>query len=416
MAGSCWCGAALAGAVGPHYRRCAGCGTAVRDPKPPPAHFDVADDAHDFYGRRYWNEYCRERHLPDIGARMRADLSDRCLFWLERLLEVTSPPGRLLEIGCGHGGFVRLAREMGWEATGTELSPWVVDFVRRAFDVPVHRGRLETLALEPGFRCIAAFDVLEHLNDPEETVRRAADLLAPDGVLVLQTPWFRGEGPDWAMFQEEEHVHLFTAEAVRLLLDRVGLGEALIRPSLFPYDMWVVASRRRFPLRAAVDAFAELPAAGRALLDLARSARETREELLERGREVMELTRLLRESETDRAARLEQIVQLNGLLAESEADRAARLEQIVQLKGLLAESEADRAARFAQVGKLGALLAEAESDRAARFDQIQELTRLVKGLEGRLAELEGRLAEIEQTKVWRAYSALRSLRAREKAG
>ena len=127
---------------------------------------------------------------------------------------------------------------------GTELSPWVVDFAKRTFGVPVLLGRLEELALQPGFKCIAAFDVLEHLKDPLDTVRRCADLLAPDGVLLLQTPCYRGEGPEWSMFQEDEHVHLFTEESIRLLLDRAGFKDMRVERSLFPYDMWVAATPR----------------------------------------------------------------------------------------------------------------------------------------------------------------------------
>src|SRR5438046_173367 len=159
---TCWCGGALGEAIGPHYRCCVACGTAVLTAKPAPAHFDVADDTRDFYGRRYWMEYSRARGLPDIEQRARGDLSERCLFWLARLLEVTRPPGRALEIGCAHGGFVRLMQELGFDAAGTELSPWVVEFARRNFGVSVLPGRLEALEPEPGLRCIAAFDALEH--------------------------------------------------------------------------------------------------------------------------------------------------------------------------------------------------------------------------------------------------------------
>ena len=242
LATTCWCGGALGPAIGRHYRRCLACGAAVLAVQLDPRHFEVADDDRDFYGRAYWTEYADVRGFPAIAERARSDLSERCVFWLERLIEVTHPPGRALEIGCGHGGFVRLLQELGFEAMGTELSPWVVDFAKRTFGVPVLPGRLEELALQPGFKCIAAFDVLEHLKDPLDTARRCADLLAPDGVLLLQTPCYRGEGPEWSMFQEDEHVHLFTEESVRLLLDRAGFKDMRVERSLFPYDMWVAAT------------------------------------------------------------------------------------------------------------------------------------------------------------------------------
>jgi SAM-dependent methyltransferase len=399
---SCWCGGELSTAIGPHYRICENCGTAVLAALPSPGHFEVSDDEGDFYGRRYWTEYSLARGLPDIRERARADLAERCLFWLERLLEVTRPPGRALEIGCGHGAFVRLLQELGFEALGTELSSWVVEFAKRTFGVPILRGALETLRLEPGFACIAAFDVLEHVSDPADLVARCADLLASDGVLMLQTPCYRGEGADWIMFQEDEHIHLFTEASIRLLLTRAAFGEVQVRPSLFPYDMWVVATRGQLHVHSAngVDASKEfrVPAAFKALLDLSHQARSLRDQLTSadadrtaRLVQVENVTELLRESEEDRKARLAQVVEMTELLRGSEADRAARLAQVEDLTRLLRESDADRAARLAQVEELTRLLHGSEADRAARLAQVEQVTRRVHDLEPKLDELKGRL-------------------------
>jgi SAM-dependent methyltransferase len=381
VARACWCGGELGEEIGRHYRRCNACGAAVLSVLPAREHFDVSDDERDFYGRRYWTDYSRARELPDIGERVRSDLSERCLFWLERLLEVAHPPGRALEIGCGHGAFVRLMRDLGFDAVGTELSGWVVEFAKRTFDVPVLRGRLETLDLAPGFKCIAAFDVLEHLNDPLETARRCGDLLAPDGVLLLQTPCYRGEGPGWTMFQEDEHIHLFTEASIRLLLARAGFREILVRPSLFPYDMWVVATRGRLDLRTPEEVEAvgdwRLPVVFRSLFDLSRKFRGVREDLAL--------------ADADRAARLAQVEELTRQLQDLEA---VRLEDVRKLAALLRESDADRAARLEQIHELSRLLHESETDRAARFDVIQNL--------------QARIAEIEGTWAWRLYSRLPS--------
>jgi len=465
LAHVCWCGGEPAKEIGRYYRRCNDCGAAVLAVLPGPEHFDVVDDERDFYGRQYWAEYARSHDLPDIGQRVRSYLSERCVFWLERLLEVTRPPGRFLEVGCGPGVFVRLLQELGFVAIGTELSGWIVEFAKRTFDVTVLRGRVETLDLDPGFKCIAAFDVLEHVDDPLKTVRRCSDLLAPNGVLLLQTPWYRGEGPDWKMFQADEHVHLFTEESIRLLLARAGFEGTLVRPSLFPYDMWVVATRDQVPSgrisEVAEAGGRQLPAAFQGLLGLSYQIKKIRDELavaeidraarlaqiealtrqlqeaeavrLEEIREqermlreseadraarleqIREQGRLLRESETDRVARLDQINLLSDLWRESEADRVARLDQIHRLSDQLRESEADRVARLDQIHRLSDLLRESEADRVARLDQIHRLSDLLRESEAdRVARLEAlqnlqtRIAKMERTWIWQLYSALPS--------
>ena len=374
LATACWCGGALGPAIGRHYRRCLACGSAVLAVQLDPRHFEVGDDDRDFYGRTYWTEYADVRGFPAITERARSDLSERCVFWLERLIEVTHPPGRALEIGCGHGGFVRLLQELGFEVMGTELSPWVVDFAKRTFGVPVLPGRLEELALQPGFKCIAAFDVVEHLKDPLDTARRCADLLAPDGVLLLQTPCYRGEGPEWSMFQEDEHVHLFTEESVRLLLDRAGFKDMRVERSLFPYDMWVAATLGSLPVpnsSGGAEGDWRPPAAVRALLDISADVREIRE--------------ALRQTAADGEARLAQVDEVSRLLNEAEADRRARLAQVQELSRVLQESEADRAARLTQIEKLTAWLREAEADRAARGDVIEALKARIDAIESKQA-------------------------------
>jgi SAM-dependent methyltransferase len=391
--------------------------------RPDAKHFEVPDDERDFYGRTYWTDYAQARNLPTICERARTDLSERCAFWVEHLLEAVRPPGRALEIGCGHGAFVRLLRELGFDAMGTELSPWVVDFAKRTFDVPVLLGRLETLPLEPGFRCIAAFDVLEHLDDPLDTMRRCRELLAADGTLLVQTPCYRGEGPEWSMFQPDEHIHLFTERAVDTLLRRAGFETVTVAPSLFPYDMWVVARPRAV---APPVGDADIPAAFRALLGLRRQA--------------VELDRTLAVIEADRADRLTQVNELTDRLhdvterlASSEVDRTARLEQIHVLTRRLTTSDADRAERLAQMNQLTRRVHEltdqvtaSEADRAARLAQIHELTRQIYELTAQLATseadrkarldvIEALVAELEAIRRSWTWRLTRPIRPKERA-
>jgi SAM-dependent methyltransferase len=396
----CWCGATEGPDIGLDYRRCARCGTAVVSTLP--VGLDAGDDG--LYGKTYWLEHQRKRGFPDVRARARADLSERCVFWLQRLLESVRPPGRALEIGCGHGAFVSLLGEVGFDALGMDLSPWVVEFARQTFGVAVRCGTLATLDLEPGFACIAAFDVLEHLADPLDTMRRCARLLAPDGVLLLQTPWYRGQGPDWTMFQPEEHVYLFTEASLRDLLGRAGFREIDVRPSLFAYDMWVTATPGRLlhhPPREVVGAAARpLPASVHALLDLHEQAEALRGSLTEanadraaRLRQVDELTEIARRAEADRVEQGEALkAQVQALIAQIHA----LAERAEELTAIARKAEADRAA---DVETLTALLRESEADRAARLGVIQEA-------QAQIGELRSRLEQIERTAVWRIYSKL----------
>jgi 2-polyprenyl-3-methyl-5-hydroxy-6-metoxy-1,4-benzoquinol methylase len=216
----------------------------------------VHDDATDFYGKRYWLEHQREAlGLPDIYARVRQDLPERCVHWLEILVRYRQPPARTLEIGAGHGAYTALLRFAGYDATALDLSEWVAEFARARFRIPYLVGRIEDQELEPSsFDVLIANDVLEHLVDPLTTIGRCVELLKPDGLLVIQTP----EAPDDCSFEElvagqdlflshigravGEHLYLFGRKALRMLLVRLGVGEIACEEPVYPYDMLCVAS------------------------------------------------------------------------------------------------------------------------------------------------------------------------------
>jgi SAM-dependent methyltransferase len=356
----------------------------------------VVDDARDFYGRDYWFAY-QETQLGhgNIVARARQDLPERCLYWLRTILAYRLPPARVLDLGSGHGGLVLLLRRAGYDASGLELSPWVVAFAREIFGVPMMLGPLEDQQFGPAsFDLITTMDVLEHLPDPVGTLRLAAERLREAGVMVVQTPcvpsgisyddMVASNHPFLPLMRERGHLYLFTQRGLRQLLQSVGLGDVtFLRPIFAAYDMFAVAGRSPSTV-AYGDAIARALSTtpdGRliqALVDLddrlqgltqryegAEADRVARLEVIER--QAPELAA----AEADRAARLEVIERLGEELAAAQADRAARLEVIERQGKELGAAQADRAARLEVIERLGEQLTAAEADRAARLEVIE---------------------------------------------
>jgi SAM-dependent methyltransferase len=398
----------------PGYRVCRSCETLVVARMPEPEALLVSDDEQDFYGRRYWFEH-QEKELgePSILVRARADLPERCLHWLRTLLRYRLPPATVLELGSGHGGFVALLRQAGFEATGLDLSPWVVDFARRTFGVPVLQGPLETQPIADGsLDVIALMDVLEHLRDPAEALRHCLRCLKADGILLIQTPAFPAgatyEGlqaarhPFLALLQEGEHLHLLSTGALRSLLQRVGATELCFEPAMFAqYDMCVVASQAPLPAApAAAEIEAELGRTpqGRllqALLDLD-----------DRSREL--LTRLAA-VEADRDARLAVIGAQGARLGELEGERNALEAERNVLRTELAAANADRAARLAVIEQQGDRLGAVEGERNALRYQLDDVERKLAGAEFDRSELL-RLVEAQQQRLADQEQALATLR------
>ena len=97
-------------------------------------------------------------------------------------------------------------------------------------------------------------DVLEHLLQPMEMLKRCLALLKPDGILLLQTPRYP-EGKSFRRMQEEndpflqqlkeeQHLYLFSRNSAKMLLRRVGAGSVEFEPAVFEhYDMLLAAGR-----------------------------------------------------------------------------------------------------------------------------------------------------------------------------
>jgi SAM-dependent methyltransferase len=217
---------------------------------------DVLDDGTAFYGRQYWFSHQEvDLCLPNLTTRARRDLPERCLYWLQHVLEHKLPPGRALEIGCGHGGFVRLLRLSGFDAMGLELSPWVVRYAQASFDIPVFLGRLENQVPQPSsFDLIILMDVLEHLPEPAVTLGHCLEHLKPEGLLIIQTPAYpegatieqlqQNNEPFLKMLLPREHLHLFSQQSLLALLNRLGASKTYFCRPMFPeHDMFVFAGR-----------------------------------------------------------------------------------------------------------------------------------------------------------------------------
>lgn len=128
---------------------------------------------------------------PEYYRAWDAQGSARDRIWRARLrtLATLSPtPGRLLDVGCGEGSFLRGAARDGWTVTGTEFSP-AGAAIARAAGVPVFTGELAEAGF-PGerFEAVACWHAIEHASDPRRLLGEMYRLLTPGGVLLIATP------------------------------------------------------------------------------------------------------------------------------------------------------------------------------------------------------------------------------------
>ncbi len=98
--------------------------------------------------------------------------------------------GKLLDIGCGHGTFLAMAKEYGWGLTGIEISEELSKACKENVpDANIINKRFEEANLEPNqFSLITMWDVIEHVIDPIDVISNIKELLIPGGIALFCTP------------------------------------------------------------------------------------------------------------------------------------------------------------------------------------------------------------------------------------
>jgi len=235
---------------------CTGCGTLRRSPVPDwgelRAAYEASEDPH------YLSEY------PGRAAAARRVL---------RFLEGSAAPGRLLDVGCGVGVFLKEA-SLRWKVTGVELSRWAAGRAREQFGLEVREGTVEEAAFPAGsFDAVTFLDVIEHLPDPRRALAEASRVLRPGGAVCVYTPDFGAPVArimgGWWWGLRPAHLHYFSTATLTRLLGELGFDVKEVRHTgrTFTFGYWL--SRLRGYAPGLVDALgAALRVTGLARLPL----------------------------------------------------------------------------------------------------------------------------------------------------
>ena len=144
----------------------------------------------------------------------------------------------LLDVGCGTGDFLEIAKNNSWIVVGVEPNEQARAIANSktnnsVFDIQ----HLETLK-ENSFDVITLWHVLEHLPDLEMHVKLFKHLLKPNGTLVIAVPNFKSYDAQhyknfWAAYDVPRHLWHFSKTAISKLFAPHGLQVVQTKPMWF---------------------------------------------------------------------------------------------------------------------------------------------------------------------------------------
>ena len=135
---------------------------------------------------------------------------------------------RLLEVGCGYGAFLVIAREMGAIVRGVELSSHAAAVARQEFGLEdTITGRLEDAGFaDASFDIVTFFDLLEHVPEPTAFMTEVRRVLRPGGMLFFLVPnlaRYDLEGLHWPGIRyHPEHLYYYRLNTLQPWLERLG--------------------------------------------------------------------------------------------------------------------------------------------------------------------------------------------------
>jgi 2-polyprenyl-3-methyl-5-hydroxy-6-metoxy-1,4-benzoquinol methylase len=186
----------------------------------------VPDNLYEYYPDEYYAIPLSVQRLDRIAHRQ---------FHRIEFVRQFAPSGRLLDIGAGQGLFAHLAKQSGFEVQTIEMDERCCRYLREVVGVDAIQSDDPASILpqlEPQ-QVITLWHVVEHLPDPWGCLRRASDLLAPGGILLVAMPnpqalQFRIFGSHWVHLDAPRHLQLIPAQLLVRQVAEWGLQPVLI--------------------------------------------------------------------------------------------------------------------------------------------------------------------------------------------
>jgi 2-polyprenyl-3-methyl-5-hydroxy-6-metoxy-1,4-benzoquinol methylase len=166
-------------------------------------------------------------HVPKLFKRLVASISHKVAIpfgWREL---AALPKGEFMDVGCGAGLTVSVAKQLGWQAMGLEIDPVAVSEAQRK-GLNIVEGAYDRLSQYPlQFDCIMVSHVLEHVHDPLDMLATLKLALKPNGVLLISLPNALSVlryhfGANWRGLEAPRHLAIPSQDHLKSLLTALG--------------------------------------------------------------------------------------------------------------------------------------------------------------------------------------------------
>lgn len=144
----------------------------------------------------------------------------------------------LLDVGCGTGDFLELAKQNNWNVFGIEPNLKARTIANKKTNNSVYKTEHLLELKSNSFDVITLWHVLEHLPNLNEHISIFKKLLKPNGTLIIAVPNYKSYDANyyknfWAAFDVPRHFWHFSQTSISKLISRENLKVVKTLPMKF---------------------------------------------------------------------------------------------------------------------------------------------------------------------------------------
>lgn len=187
-------------------------------------------------------------YLNITYSKEKAPYGEYPFFFGKHLLkEYYKKPGKILDLGCGRGEYVKVFSDLKFDSYGLDISPKAVEC---SDPNKVSIANLEKAENPHGNECfdfVFSKSVIEHMQNPTSLLKVSYDCLKPGGTAIIMTPsWVHNYKA--AFYIDHTHITPFTKPSLEDALRMSGFEDIKVKyfyqiPTLWKYPFLTLFSK-----------------------------------------------------------------------------------------------------------------------------------------------------------------------------
>jgi SAM-dependent methyltransferase len=203
------------------FVKCRNCGLVYQNPRP-------AIDQMGFYYPREYTPFNFQQELSR-GSQIQRSIIQYGFDRRRRIVLHYKKTGKLLDVGCATGEFLNSMSKSGrWQLLGIEIDQAAADIARRNYQLEILNGTVFSETLPSNYYdVVTLWEVLEHIHNPLEILKRINNLITPDGYLIIRLPNLSSFdaacfGKYWAGYDSPRHLYIFDPGTIQKMMEKAG--------------------------------------------------------------------------------------------------------------------------------------------------------------------------------------------------